>query len=407
MSRSFRSVLVLFFAIALPLSAAATSGTLDSAAAVVRLRTNCGSSPDNANCVETVAELTATGTTGWIWATRNPSASAPLLVDVGPGTFTGTFKCDGTGTSRGYVTLRGSGREQSIIKGTTQGVKVTNCKNLSFIDLGVQADRYGVVWEGSEGGSSSWSNVDIVGLGASSSPSAGWVDQNCSTQTARSIHYFHGSRIRGTITSGFDPAYVWAMFSQCSENWFFGGEIFLDLNAGSHSGQDQVILNDGGFLEVFGTAIRGRISGSRTTGGVQGIQVSNGPGTTLPVAFHSHGANIGLTTSGASMSVVAIIAADDAMVHAPGTAYALTPGSSGSATRVLISSGTPHVMAPFQWAADTSPPAVTSVDGEDMYVETDCNSSNCSSGTQPHLMIYSSACTSSPWWDVARNACRQ
>jgi hypothetical protein len=416
----FRATLLLCFALALPLAAAAISDpTPDPTAAVVLLRHTvhggCGSIPLE-NCFETMAELSGNGsTTGWIWTTRQPSASAPLLVDIGPGEF-GTFNCAGTGTTRGFVTLRGSGREQTILAGTAQGVKVTNCKNLSFIDLGAKG-RSGAVWEGSEGGSSSWSNVDLVGIGTTGGPSSGWTDQSCDTQTTRSVHYFHGSRIRAERTAG--GPYTWAVYSVCAELWIFGGEISLDISGGSTSNNfTSVIRNAGALVEVFGTAIRGKIRGSTTGSALVGVDINNGTGTTLPIAFHSHGSNIGLSTAGAdsqSFGVIAITAADDVHVHSAGTAYALTPGSSGTVTRIIINtsgSGQPDVEAPFHWSADTSPPLLASSyaskNGEDLFVETDCTSTSCSGGTQPHLMIYSTACPSSnPWWDVATNACRQ
>jgi hypothetical protein len=199
-------MLVLSLALALPLAAAAMPDPApDSNAAVVLLRTNCGATPLK-NCFERMEDLTTTGTTGWIWATRQPSAASPLLVDIGPGVFT-TFKCNGTGTTRGFVTLRGSGREQTILSGTN-GVTVTNCRNLSFMDLGAQGSKYGVLWSGAEGGSSSWTNVDLVGLGTSTigAPTAGWADDTCANQTARSVHYIHGSRIRAMAGVGGNPA---------------------------------------------------------------------------------------------------------------------------------------------------------------------------------------------------------
>jgi len=446
----FRTM-VLFVVFALPVAAAATPDpSPDSNAAVVLLRkpvsgdpaSGCGlydpshtitttdsnndvvTVPDPIyplkNCFESMAALTATGTTGWIWTTRNPSASAPLLVDIGPGTFE-PFFCDGTsgtGPSKGWVTLHGAGRELSILKGGNNGAKITNCANLSFIDLGVQGNKNGVVWEGSQGGSSSWSNVDLVGLGTVTGTS-GWIDQNCAGQTVRSVHYFHGSRARALTGPTSNPILVSGFWTACAESWFFGGEISADISR-STPGFNYVVAVNGGFLETFGTAIRGRVHGDVSTRELAGVAVYPGDTDTslFTVAFHGHGGNIGLSTKDASNQSIAVHgvqAGGMVHVHAPGMAYFLTPGSTGMARRAIRIDADAHVEAPFQWSADTEPPFTSgsssrfeSKDGEDLFVETDCDNNGCSgTGNKPHLMIYSTACpTSNPWFDVALNACR-
>ncbi len=406
MTRSLRTIfLSLSGLILLPVAASAVPDpTPDPAAAVVLLRTNCGNPPLE-NCFESMSALTTTGSTGWIWQTRIPTATAPLLVDIGPGEF-GPFKC--TGVSRGNVTLRGSGREQTILKDPAEsGVVVANCKNLSFMDLGAHGGKYGVLWTGSLGGSASWSNVDLVGLGPATAV-AGWADDGCADPIVRSVQYFHGSRIRAI---GAGTIYTFAFFSRCAESWFFGGELMVDLTQGS-TNNAAVLWLDRGFVEAFGTAIRGRIRGSATltSGELIGAHVVNvNSFSSLQATLHSHGSNIGLNTAGASdptLDVVAINAPDDVVVHSPGTAYALTPGSGGSATRVRAG-GASMVEAPFHWSGGTAPPAISSKDGEDLFVETDCTATSCTGGNEPHLMIYApNACPSDPWWDVATNACR-
>ena len=386
---------------------ASASAVPDPNAAVVLLRQHCGD-PALENCFESMSALA-----DWIWEMRQPSASARLLVDIGPGVF-GPFTCgDGETQNLGYVTLRGSGREQTILKGTNplleDGIVVLGCNDLSFIDLGAHG-RYGATWFG--GGTSSWSNVDLVGMG--SYAAAGWYDAGCSG-SSRGVHYFHGSRIRA-VPSGNVLVYVSAFTSLCSESWIFGGELFVD--AFHHTGTigPQVVRIDGGFVETFGTAIRGKVSGSGTGGGADelvGVLIRNTSSSGLPVAFHSHGVNIGLSTNTASetnLNVVAITASNDVVVHSLGTAYALTPGSGATATRIRVTGGAPKpkVEAPYHWSAAANPPEVTSRNGQDIFVETDCTSTGCTGGTEPHLMIYApTACTSgSPWWDVSRNACR-
>ena len=88
--------------------------TPDPTADVFFVRQNCGpAGSEMQNCFESMTALTQR-TTGWMWTVRNPSASDKVLVDVGPGQFE-AFECQGT--TRGWVTLRGAGREATILRG--------------------------------------------------------------------------------------------------------------------------------------------------------------------------------------------------------------------------------------------------------------------------------------------------
>jgi hypothetical protein len=91
----------------------ATSGAfaaVDIDAAIVKLRTSCQEAGTTLNnCFTDLPALNA-----WIWDTRTPtpSATSPLLIEIGPGTFSGSFSCE----NKGYVTLRGSGIGKTIIQ---------------------------------------------------------------------------------------------------------------------------------------------------------------------------------------------------------------------------------------------------------------------------------------------------
>jgi hypothetical protein len=65
--------------------------------------------------------------------------------------------------------------------------------------------------------------------------------------------------------------------------------------------------------------------------------------------------------------------------------------------------------------AQTNPRIDESVDGQDLFVETDCAAGTCTascgpggSGCEPHLMIRRKACEGAggPWWDTDTKACR-
>ena len=168
--RSLALVLVAGLAGATPAAAVIQ----DADAAVVFLRTDCtvdGAELDN--CVETMAELTD-ATTGWIWNTRSPSPSAasPLLVDVGPGTF-GQFFCPAGG---GHVSVRGAGREQTVIFDPDEGILANGCEALAFSNLRIESNNLGVLWVG--GGSSTWDHVDIASLPPHGLYAVAWYDSN-------------------------------------------------------------------------------------------------------------------------------------------------------------------------------------------------------------------------------------
>lgn len=381
----------------------------DPNAQIVALRLDCGPvGSEMPNCFETMESLSDLAT-GWIWNTRNPTATSPLLVDIGPGKF-GPFHCDGGG----FVTLRGSGREVTIIKDAAlQGVEVKNCDDLAFIDLGVHGGQIGARWIGS--GFSSWSNTDLVTTGESTSGvHAAWGD-DCDYDPAtypnveRSTHYFHGSRARNT---GDGHVVTSAFYTQCAENWFFGGEIFVDLQQQSQWG-NAVRITNLGELRTFGTAIRARARGDgHAVGGLYGVLLESPFSPSSTIAFHSHGSIINVSADAATLDqdVIGVGARTaNSFAHTPGTAFVLKPGGSGTARRIEAQGGA-IVQSPFLWQSGSQPPAIESQDGSDVFVETDCGAAgDCDGGgSETHLMIYNAtACGSAdPWFDVVTGSCR-
>ncbi len=135
----------LFFA------AAPAQAVIDNDAAVVLLRKSCNpASGAINNCFTDIPSLVA-----WIWGTRTPapSATSPLLVDIGPGDFNGPFNCDsGTGPQRGWVSLKGAGPTTTRIVNLggvgANAMYANNCANLQVSDLGLLSNYSGVGWEG-------------------------------------------------------------------------------------------------------------------------------------------------------------------------------------------------------------------------------------------------------------------
>ena len=140
--------------------------------APVELRADC---PSDANdtCFSDLATLDH-----WLWQTRKPSATAPVLVQVGAGEFRGRIDC----REQGHVTFRGEGRARSKLVGTVDEfpfatIRTERCTDLSFEQLTVLAPRShtgrgkAVRWSG--GGDSHWSDVELR------AEYVAWYDSGC------------------------------------------------------------------------------------------------------------------------------------------------------------------------------------------------------------------------------------
>ena len=354
-------------------------------------------------CVESVSDLN-----NRIWGTGGifPTALAPLTVDIGPGEFTGTINCP---QNEGYVTFRGAGRDRTVIKGQSTGALVSavladNCTALGFQDMAFTALNtgtgvgYAIEWI--RGGGSSWTDVDISG------DIAGWYDSYCEGQPgdpSEGEHYFWGSKVSGG---------KFGYLSVCGQSWFYGGEIsaMASLKGGFTNKMTGVWVSHQARFQMFGSAIRVSTAGFTSgSGDAYGVRV--GPSFVGSGGgwgeFHSHGGVISVDSSSISgVAATGLLLFDNgvgnAKSHTLDTAFSVKGGS--TSTRLA---GTGTFESPHLWEARTSPPtAGGGIDGQDIYVETDCNSSGCSGGSDPHLMIYKSGCTSSPWFDTVRNACR-
>ena len=252
MNRLFK--LLFFFAALLcpATSLAAPDSTPDSTASVVFLRdpSNGGCNVAGGtmeNCFESMSALSNLST-GWIWSTRNPTSASPLIVDIGPGEF-GTFACSGDG----YVSLRGAGREHTILRAagsTGDAVSVQNCDNLSFMDIGFSGGRFGVHWVGR--GSASWTNVDMTSTGEAGD-SYPWSDECDSEVQEKSLHYIHGSRLRNAATAS---NFNYGFSTTCAESWIIGSEILVTIDAATGLFAAGVYMQFGAVVQTFGTPIR-------------------------------------------------------------------------------------------------------------------------------------------------------
>jgi hypothetical protein len=196
-------------------------------------------------------------------------------------------------------------------------------------------------------------------------------------------HYWFSSRILG----GYKVV--------CDESWFFGTEISSNPFFCKICGQTWTTLDvTGGEAHVYGGVIRLVVDeDSNTSKPTTGIAVkATGPGE-----VHIHGTGIDVI-SPLDTNVIALQAVNGGTIHANGTAYNMSTGTGGTITRILNQGGS--ISAPYVWKQDSIPPDIASENGADMIVDT--------SGSQPHLLIYSDNCsgTGGPWFDVVTHACR-
>ncbi len=346
----------------------------------------------------------------WLWDVRKPHPTSPIVIDIGEGTW-GPFICPGNtlGESFGGITLRGRGREHTILRGVNVGFLAADCDDLQVHDLSAKGGSYGVRWV--NGGSANWYSVDMVADDVDIFYVAGWLD-HCTSTAPPSVHYFYDSR--SIALGGFEIAVgYWAA---CAETWFYGGEIIVDAAQRPGTGLHRLIglaVNLSSDVRLFGTAVRVLAPNQINTTQMTGVQITG----TDPIKrsqLHLHGSHMelaGASTAGVSFDVFGISARGESFVHSPGGSWSLdTPD--GTPTRIA-STGNALVQVPFQWESGTDEPVpgLVSETGADLFVETDCNDAtgDCDgSGTvRPHLMVYDTTCNPTPWFDIATGACRK
>lgn len=353
---------------------------IDPTASVVLLRTSCNDGAGGMlnNCFTNTGALVS-----WIVSARNPkpSASAPLTVEVGPGTFNAlNLTCDASTGFTGHIKFAGADRQLSRFKGTTFLVShpaiIRNCTKLHFSDLSFESQFYGYIdWGG--GGTSVWENVDVAGQ------SRAWFETSCGSTPG--IHYWFGSRL---ASSGFGVNQVY--LAGCDKSWFFGSEI-------STNAMGPVISTSSADAEVhvYGSNLRVDDSANCCTGDVVVVSASGGS------SIHIHGTGID-AAGGTGRTVRVLSASTGASIHANVSAYNLSTGSGGSVVRINNGGGTGHVHAPYLWEHIPDPatvPNFTSVTGADMTTVTTGTSDG-----QPHLVIYSTNCASK-WYDAVDKVC--
>lgn len=388
--KSFR-IFRFVFAILFSLVSSSGFAAVDSQAPVVKLRTSCQvGSVTLDNCFTTMADLIS-----WTYNTRLPSASLPLLVDIGPGSFGGFF-CNASG----YITLRGAGRHNTVLGFTQVGASGggPGCTKLAFQDLSiVNTNGMAFQWWGS--GSASYSNIELTGSDFA------WWDIRYDP-TPASQHYWWNSVLNSTSGSGAATFQTYGAIHR-----FYGGEVNLSATGGNMSYPAMAVsvnsaANVSGEIQMYGSAIRAKANPGATLDLLRGVNVGSGQ------TFHLHGGSIGVDATAAGSSNVSVdgINGEGATptVHVLEVAYALKPTGTGSVTRARGLPPSPSKSLPFLWGNGVTPPNISSQNGADIFIETDCSTAGCqTTGTETHLLIYNQNCTTNgPWFDVVTGRCR-
>jgi hypothetical protein len=340
---------------------------IDSNAATVLLRTSCnenGATIDN--CFDDLNTLNS-----WVWNTRYPSPTSPLKVDVGPGTFTGSFTCNGSG----FVTISGAGMGNTVIQNGSSPISTTQCVNLVFSDMTLKntGTLFGVR---NAGGTTVWSNIEIIGLGYA------WFDTPGGCSGAPGTHYWFGSRITAETTASNSAT---AYFNACDKTWFYGSEITAKGTVGSST----PLVAVGGEVHVYGSNIRAIPADGASMATVTAVTAAN------TAEIHIHGTGIDVISSAAN-NITALSAENGGSIHANESSYVMKTGSGGLVTRISNSGG--NIAAPYQWQVSATPPAINSLSGYDTVIYTGTGDGH------PHLAVYDSSCAGD-WYDINTSSC--
>lgn len=381
----------------------------------VTLRTSCTQGgAEIANCFTTMDAVN-----NWLLNVRQPSATKPTIVDIGPGTF-GSWMCTSSD-----VTLRGSGRDKTIINGgggLGSAIEIAEgCTNLTTQDLTVNnANGIWGVNIVNLSAVTSWTNVEII------AGTYGWVESipsSCANHDGK--HFFFSSRIVSTGTLGSSSR---AYTASCAQSWFWGSEITSQApNAITNM---FALAAHGAEVHIYGSNVRLLLPNGSVAASYKPGSPSTGNSHYMIAALkgsaiHIHGTGLDVVHPGTG-SADMLYADSTSHFHANESGFNIHVTGAGKVRRI---GGAGHIEAPYGWKQGATPPLSTkldgtatlngtatliSVSGADSYIETDCPvSGDCSlGGTFPHQMIYRAECKNisaneGPWFDLTTKDCRK
>lgn len=380
--------------------ATSASAAIDGGAAVVLLRKSC---TENGNVVDNCFTSMSTLTT-WIWNARRPgqtSGRTPLMVDVGPGLFSGSFTCDGRADDdasasgvqhRGHVTIRGAGVNNSVLE-DDQAVVTLACENLVFENMTFRSTspEQGV---SNVGGNTTWNHVELSARNYAWNDGIG--DGECSTrEIPKGKHIWNNSRILATSGQWGTIAY----YNHCDDALFLGSEINAEATSNALGVKRNVaIFTYGGNIRIYGGAIRVLSGPGIVADGALGASVA--VLTARPEAeVHIHGTGIDMISADPN-PLRAFYMGQGGMIHANGAAYMMRTGAGARVERIYLEpeSPMPMVMAPYLWEPMATPPNIYSLTGQDTVVVTQ------TADEKPHTLVYAESCATR-WFDNNTNDC--
>lgn len=377
-------------------------------------------------CFTTTGDLVT-----WLFTGRsqNLDSEHPVAVEVGPGTFDAlSMTCNAT--DQGYVTFRGAGRDHTtfVTSGAviaSPAIYASGCSRLQFMDL----TAYGLVIaiHVAEASTVVFDNVDARASMPANSLASQAFKATCSGSGQTQATTWTSTRLFTEVHKGLTSRGLHAL---CGKHEFYGSQIRVqagsDVRANTKvHGVD--VLGASTDVELFGSSILVELPPGLSNRVVQLRGISATTGAT--VEMHSGIINVspdGLEGPGEPNSVVpaAIVAQTGAAVRAFGTGYAFGHAHAQGGNLDVIRLDDNHadppnqgtIEAPFVWPPGTDAPNLQSLDGQDLFVETDCCDAQCSTSpcqggapaNRAHLMIYNPAhCpASNPWLDAVRKECR-
>lgn len=389
----------------------------------VTLRTSCkenSGTTEIANCFTTMPEVN-----NWLLNVRQPSATRPTIINIGPGTF------DSWSCSSSNVTLRGSGRDQTVISAASEVAAIIiadGCTNLNVQDLTMNSrDKRWGVFVSNLKAITSWTNVEII------AEAYGWDERlltadgsgDCTVGDRGGKHMWFSSRIR---TTGLKGASSRAYTARCGQSWFWGSEITAGVTEAN--AKNAVITfalkADQAEVHIYGSNVRLLLPNAINALGYQSPNSGHFVlAATKNSAIHIHGTGLDVVHPGTGTADM-LYADSTSHFHANESAFNIHVSGAGKVRRI---GGAGYIEAPYSWKQGTTPPLSTKIDGTpstngtttlisvsgaDSYIETDCPvSGNCSlGGTFPHQMIYRAECTNAsanegPWFDLTTQDCRK
>ena len=381
---------------------------VDDDAPVVKLRYDDPANP-NDGCFEEGVGLNncftdLTAMRNWIMNVRHPNAAAPLLIEIGPGTFTAPvgavlgFSCAG---GEGFMTFRGAGRGATLITGYPAAgqslFRFGGCQQVAFESLTLEGTNqlsFTVQWDGS--GSSVWTNVEVRAVAIP------WYDNDaggsCDAST-RGKHEWFSSVLRSVrSTSNYLGLGVHTYYSFCGDSWFWGSEIEnLNINTVTSNGRSAIRASGGGSrIHLYGSNIR-VYSDTTTAKPLKAVDAMDG------ASVHMHGTGIDVEANG-DAPIIALAASTGAEIHANQSSYVLRTGTGGTVTRIS-KDGSSHIHAPYLWEHVPDPttmPSFQTLNGADQTTVTEETNDG-----HPHTAVYSTACPpNARWYDQVDQVCR-